>query len=350
MQPQISMSAGATSALRTAETRVKLVSTDGIKPSNRRDFWEANTAPVFGRLDVELESTRPFLGSLEHTTVADLIFSRLRAHVPHRVVRTTSWARQDGRAFVKAVLLTGGSSVLEQDGRTTTLRAGEWTVYDTAKPYSVTIPRRVEMLSVLMPREKLLGRTLDLEGLAGRRLSGDRGLGKLIWGLISNAFDEIPDIQNGSSDDVAGIVIQMTRLALLDSSGAHSAPDAKAALRDRIKLYIASHLSDPDLSLKKIATAAGCTKRYLHMVFQAEGISISDYMRRQRLEHCRKDLLNPACAHRSITDIAYSWGFNSSNHFSRCFKQSFGASPRHLRAEFAPWLAEESWKLRSARR
>lgn len=333
------MPASATLAVNSAPTSGKCVSTDGIKVSERRDFWEACTAPVFGSLDVELRGTQAFSASFEYTTIADLIFSRLKSHVPHRVIRTGASARRDGRAFVKAVLLTGGGSVLEQDGRSTTLRPGEWSVYDTAKPYSVTIPDRAEMLLVLMPREKLLARSLDLRGLMARRFSGRRGLGKLIWSLISDTFNEIPDIQNRSSHDVADIVIQLTRLALGDFSGDYLSADPKSALRDRIKLYIANHLADPELSITKLADVTGCTKRYLHMVFQAEGISISDYILKQRLERCREDLLNPACAHRSITDIAYSWGFNNSNHFSRCFKQSFGAAPRHLRSAFAPWLA-----------
>ncbi|HXU20474.1 MAG TPA: helix-turn-helix domain-containing protein, partial [Verrucomicrobiae bacterium] len=80
-----------------------------------------------------------------------------------------------------------------------------------------------------------------------------------------------------------------------------------------------------------------CTKRYLHMIFHSEDVSISDYILKLRLERCREDLLNPACAHKSITDIAYSWGFNNSNHFSRCFKRAFGVAPRRTRSEFAPW-------------
>lgn len=333
------MPASATLAVNATPPAVKCVSTEGVKVTERRDFWEASTAPVFGSLDVELRGTQPFNASFEYTTIADLIFSRLKSHVPHRVIRSASSARQDSRALVKAVLLTGGGSVLEQNGRATTLRPGEWSIYDTAKPYSVTIPDRAEMLLVLMPREKLLARSLDLQGLVARRFSGRTGLGKLIWSLISDTFDQIVDIRNRSSHDVADIVIQMTRLALSDFSGEYLSVDSKAALRDRIKLYIASHLADPELSITKLASVTGCTKRYLHMVFQAEGISISDYILKQRLERCREDLLSPSCAHRSITEIAYSWGFNNSNHFSRCFKQSFGASPRHLRTEFAPWLA-----------
>ncbi|MGD1212428.1 MAG: hypothetical protein ABR973_13855 [Candidatus Acidiferrales bacterium] len=99
-------------------------------------------ANVFGSLEVELRSSEAFSASFEYTTVADLIFCRLASHVPHRAVRTEALARQDDRAFVKAVLLTKGSSVLEQNGRTTHLRTGEWSIYDTSKPYSMTIPCR----------------------------------------------------------------------------------------------------------------------------------------------------------------------------------------------------------------
>lgn len=44
-----------------------------------------------------------------------------------------------------------------------------------------------------------------------------------------------------------------------------------------------------------------------------------------------------ACAHRSIMEIAYSWGFNNPNHFSRCFKRQFGVAPRELRNNLRMW-------------
>lgn len=315
---------------------LRCVSTDGIKESDRCEFWRASTAPVFGPLQVELLEDRGFEGSFQFTMVSDLIFSRIVSRTPHRVVLSGASALH-GRGFVKAVLHTRGRSILQQNGRTAILRPGEWSIYDTAAPYSITLPDRSEMLVVLIPRERLLARSLDLHHLAARRFSGRRGLGKLIWSLISNVFDEIPQIGRRSNHDVASIVIQMTRLALIDFSGDRPSARGQEALRDRIKAYIGDHLSDSDLSIAKLAAATGCTKRYLHMIFHCEDVSISDYILKLRLERCRQELLNPACAHKSITDIAYSWGFNNSNHFSRCFKRAFGVPPRHTRSEFAPW-------------
>ena len=317
---------------------LRCVSTDGIKESDRCEFWRAGTAPIFGSLEIDLLGNQTFNGSFQFTAVSDLIFSRLASHTPHRVVLSGAAALRGG-ACVKAVLLTGGRSILEQNGRTTVLRPGEWSIYDTAAPYTITIPVRSEMLVVLIPRDRLVARSLDIHNLVVRRFSGRRGLGKLIWGLISNIFDEIPQIDTRSNYDVASIVVQMTRLALIDCSGEHPSVHATGALRERVKAYIDDHLSDSDLSIAKLAAATGCTKRYLHMIFHSEDVSISDYILKLRLERCRQELLNPACAHKSITDIAYSWGFNNSNHFSRCFKRAFGVPPRHTRSEFAPWAA-----------
>ena len=35
---------------------------------------------------------------------------------------------------------------------------------------------------------------------------------------------------------------------------------------------------------------------------------------------------------RTLTEIAYSWGFSDFSHFSRCYKEKFGCSPKHDRA------------------
>lgn len=334
------MHTGPLRALDADTSPFRSVSTEGIKVSDRRDFWEASASLLFGTLQLEMQRREAFSANFEYTSVADMVFCRLSAGVPHRVVRTDAVARQDNRAFMKAVFQTQGSSVLQQNGRTTPLRAGEWSVYDFEQPYSVAIPESAEMCILLIPRDKVLTGDFDLRSLALRRFPGRRGLGKLIWSLALATFDQIPEIQGRSSRDVADILVQMIRLALMDSSGGRASMDSKEALRERVKLYIARHLADPDLSIAKLASVTQCTKRYLHMVFQSEQISISDYILRLRLERCREDLLDPSCAHRSITDIAYSWGFNNSNHFSRCFKQAFGLCPRQLRNTFAPWPAE----------
>ena len=102
----------------------KLVSTEGVKPSERREFWEEGAGFLFGTLRVEIQNRALFNANFEHTSISDLVFCRLSAGTPHRVFRTEAVARNDNRAFVKAVLQLEGSSILEQDGRSTATSHG----------------------------------------------------------------------------------------------------------------------------------------------------------------------------------------------------------------------------------
>jgi len=324
------------------------ISTEGIKAAERREFWQLRTGSLCGPLQLEVPGKEAFNATFEYTNLADLILCRLSSYVPHRVIRTGAFARRDDRGFVKVLLQARGCSILEQNGRTTLLRSTEWSIHDTAKPYSLEIPRQAEMFFLMIPREKIATRNLDLKELAGRRFSGRHGLGKLIWNLVPTAFDETPAIRTHSSNDVADILAHMVRLALLEASAQCVPADSKDALRDRVKLYIENHLRDADLSISKLAHVAHYTKRYLHMAFRHEKISISEYILKLRLERCLEDLRNPAFTHRSITDIAFSWGFNNSNHFSRRFKEVYGISPRDSRAEFSPLLTHGNGRHRIA--
>jgi AraC-like DNA-binding protein len=344
----ISMHADEIAAVSVGPSGWESISTDGIKASERREFWQARTGSLFGSYQLEVRGAQAFNASFEYTSIADLILCRLSADVPHRVTRTGASVRRDDRGYAKAVMQTRGCSVLEQNGRTTLLRPTEWTIFDTAKPHSITIPERAEMFMLLIPRQKILTRNFDLQDVAGRRFSGRQGVGKLMWNLIPEAFEQIPAIRKRASYDVADMLAQMMRLAILDSFDECLPADSKDALRERVKLYIESHLRDADLSISKLARVAHCTKRYLHMAFQPEKSSISEFILKLRLERCFEDLRSPSCAQRSITDIAYSWGFNNSNHFSRCFKQVYGICPRHSRLEFGPLLAHGSERHRKA--
>jgi AraC-like DNA-binding protein len=93
----------------------------------------------------------------------------------------------------------------------------------------------------------------------------------------------------------------------------------------RAQAYIREHLRDPDLSIDRISAALGCTKRYLHMLFSERGMTVSDYIWSARLQHCRQEL--ETHAGKTITDVAFSWGFSSSSHFSRVFRKCYGVVP-----------------------
>jgi AraC-like DNA-binding protein len=107
-----------------------------------------------------------------------------------------------------------------------------------------------------------------------------------------------------------------------------SQPASGKPISQKIKDYIGTNLHDPDLCIDGIASAFNCSKRYLHMAFACEGTTIARYIWSVRLEKCRRDL--ESARRGTVTDIAFSWGFNSSSHFSRLFKERYGVTPSRL--------------------
>lgn len=98
-------------------------------------------------------------------------------------------------------------------------------------------------------------------------------------------------------------------------------------LRDRVMAYILAHLEDPRLSRSTVAAAHSMSPRTLDRLFGGEEWSVSGYIRHERLEAVRRDLENPALAHRGVSALAARWCFFDAAHFSRCFREAYGFPP-----------------------
>jgi len=306
------------------------VSTDQVRPQERTAFWTELIWHMLGRLRSETFGDENFHGRMVHGEVGSVKMCRLSAG-RHRVVRTPDLIRQDDRGYLKLVVQLEGSTWFEQNGRKTLLAPGEWSIYDTMKAYSVSNTSPIEQLVLLVPREKVLTERMKADELMVQRYSARAGIGRLACDLMGAAFDEIPGSTPQSAEAIGDAITQLLRHSLLERSGIATDLSHREALRDRIKAYIVRNLRDPGLSIDQIATTFRCSKRNLHKAFSHDGATISEYIWRLRLERCRDDLLSPSCAWKSITEIAFSWGFNSSTHFSKAFREAFGSPPRLYR-------------------
>lgn len=306
------------------------ISTDQAGPRDRLALWTDALWHLLGRLRSNAYAASSFRGRLVHGEIGSLKLCRLSAS-SHRVERTPDLIGQDDRGFLKVVIQIEGFACLEQNGRKTLLSPGEWSIYDTARPYTVSNTSDVEQLLLLVPREKILTRSLDLNDSLARQYSARTGIGRLTCELMRAAFDEIPAYNRQSAEDVADSISNLIRHSLLERCGQPSDLSVRENLRDLIKAYLDRNLRDPGLSIDQLANAFNCTKRNLHKAFSSEGTTISNNILKLRLERCRSDLDNPAHSAKSITDVAFFWGFNSSTHFSRAFKDAYGVPPQAYR-------------------
>ena len=91
------------------------------------------------------------------------------------------------------------------------------------------------------------------------------------------------------------------------------------------------HSKDFRLGVDFIAQTERISKRYLHMLFKIQNISVSKYIQQLRLDVCYKDLTNSEFNNFSISNIALAWGFGDLSHFNLCFKAQYSHTPRQIR-------------------
>lgn len=98
-----------------------------------------------------------------------------------------------------------------------------------------------------------------------------------------------------------------------------------------IKDYIDQHSQDT-ISLNQLAEISHLNKFYMSHIFsKAYGISPINYLLERRILHS-KELLKTTDF--SVTQIAHTTGFSSSNYFSQSFKKYTGMTPKAYRLKY----------------
>lgn len=316
--------------------KLAVVSTEGVANTNLIDEWKKFLSVYLARNPDDLTTSgitfepgdaRQFRGCIEYGDLGDSSICRVLCD-SHRYVRDPKEAF-DTRATTMIVLQNRGTSLFHQDGRRNCLAPGDWNIYDTTRPFSVVSTSQSEQLVFLYRQGAARDLRPTLERVA-RRSFGHDGIERAARDLISTAFRECQKMSYRSGATTAESIIQLVRTAVEEAA---EAPDRSApTVKCQIVEFIESHLRDERLAVGTIAQAFGYSTRQIHRMFQDEtGMTVSEYIWKSRLERSLQDLRDAANQDRTITDIAFTWGFSNAAHFSRAFKDTYGITPRECR-------------------
>ena len=311
-------------------TTASVMSTDSVEPIERAAIWRDWIWTHFGGLESDLYGDTGFDGHMSASTAGDVVLTKLEAN-RHRVLKSPQLARANDRAYLKIVAPWQGSAAVQQQGREAWVRPGGWAIYDTTGSYEIANPERVEHLIVMLPKEQLTERGLKLEPLMARHVGGVSGIARVALETMRSTYQELPQMSETAARGAGELIVELVRLSLQELAGRESSVTQLEAFRDRIREHIGQHLRDPSLTLDHIAQALNCSKRHLHNAFSAEDDTLAHYIQRQRIQACMRELSNPTRSQRTITEIAFSWGFNNGAHFSRVFREHTGQSPSDFR-------------------
>jgi AraC family transcriptional regulator len=99
----------------------------------------------------------------------------------------------------------------------------------------------------------------------------------------------------------------------------------------RVTEFVLAEIED-DLSLDKLAEAAGLSTAHFSQMFRAStGESPHRFVMRHRVDRAR-EMLRKSDAR--VLDVAVACGFKTQQHFARVFRRVCGASPTEYRQEF----------------
>jgi acetamidase/formamidase/AraC-like DNA-binding protein len=233
-------------------------------------------------------------------------------------------------------------AVLKAGGSPQTVPAGRIILLPRQTDWRVTFHRDMRAILLSVTADSFGGRKISLPECRDATILPPGGLADVLGHTLEAAAEALETLSPEAWNTIRLSLAEM--LLTLSRQKSSSAAEAigvgtQAALLQRICDSIERKLGDPELTPVRIAQIEGISERYLQKLFEATGDNFTHYLRERRLQHCWSDLASPAEAHRSVSDIAFGYGFSDAAHFSRSFRDRFGLSPRAFRQQQAERLS-----------
>lgn len=312
----------------------RLLSTAHVEPRQRLAYWTDMVCDTYVQLDCDATGgARGIEGEIAADTLATLQLSRVTS-TAQTVRRTPAKIARASEDYFLVSIQTRGEGVVVQDGRSARLARGDFALYDSTRPYELRFEGPFQQYVLMLPGPTLRTALRDTRGLTASAVSGQRGAGHLMIGMIETLALDIDTLAPESAAAVADSVTQILIAGLSALPAARQLPVSQltAYHREQIKACVRARLREPGLTVASIAGQLRLAPSTLHRAWAGEPCSVADWIWALRLDAARRDLCDPGLTACSVSRIAFSWGFNDAAHFSRAFRARFGCSPRELRA------------------
>jgi AraC-like DNA-binding protein len=305
----------------------------GESAADRADSWRELLDTTIGPLEPDGVPDEVRAGDLGAVRVA-----ALSQRDPGGARRTARHVRRSDSELYKVDVLVRGRGVIEQDGRQAALEAGDLTFVDLARPARWAMASSVTCVGIVFPPAMLPLRREQVAPLTAVRIAGDEDSGALVSSFARQLVGHL-DGPGAHRARLGTAVLDLLAVALGSRLGrAEELPpeSRQRALVLRIRAFIEENLGDPDLTPGMVAAAHYVSVRYLHKLFETESATVAEWIRRRRLERCRRDLLDPALRALPVNAIGARWGLLNAAHFSRAFRAAYGAAPQEYRSVMRP--------------
>lgn len=255
--------------------------------------------------------------------------------------RRVSHIRQDRADHYMLYVPLSAEVDMLQDGHQAKITPGTFAFVTMARPFTGAVygaqpGDSYATLHVRIPASLLRERFPYIDDFCNHAFKIAPGASRIMTAVLNAAFQDGTLLTESQALAFGRTVVDVVANAALEGAelcGFTSTQPRRGrqAALVRIQGFIEENLSNPNLTTSHIADKCGISVRHLHSLFEDTGCSVASWVREMRLQRCRDMLRNPRMQDRSLTEVAFDWGFNDASHFSRVYKNRFGHSPSEER-------------------
>jgi AraC-like DNA-binding protein len=304
---------------------------DDLPAADRVPYYRDVISRMLTRMDVESMADR-FSCNASFYRLSGLSIS----HLAGGAVRSDrSRAMAEGNHELVLIIGHEGAYTVSQHGREATVSAGSAALVSAEEPsrsertasriLCVGIPRGLLSPMLTNPDAALMS-AIPSTNEALRLLSRYVDLFIKDAALMQTA--ELRRLAVSHIHDLAALTIGATR----DAREVAAGRGLRAARLRAVKLDIAHNLVDGTVSAEALARRQRVSPRYIHRLFEGEGMTLSQFVLGLRLAQAYRMLTDPAHADMTIGGLAYGVGFTDLSTFNRAFRRRYGAAPSDVRA------------------
>ncbi|HEY1426711.1 MAG TPA: AraC family transcriptional regulator [Caulobacteraceae bacterium] len=318
-----------------ADFRLLTLHTDELQPRERLDFWRDVLSRKLLRVAIDPVSERPFRAeaSLRAQHGVRMGLGSLGPTISHRTRDIVA----DDNDDVALLVNLEGPFIARQGADELDLDAGEGVVADCRAVGAFVRPTPGRLLCIRMPRAVLGEYSCGVDAALGRRIAPDTDTLRLLVSYVT-ALNQPPGLMlpPEASYPIVRHVCDLAALTIgAGRDGAHLAENRglAAARLQAIKAQVNANIGARALTVDEAAASQGVTARYVRKLFEAEGLSFTNYVTERRLARAHALLTEPLRTPAPISAIAYDVGFGDLSYFNRAFRRRYGATPSEVREE-----------------
>jgi len=309
------------------------ICTESVPLHDRPDYWRQTRQDLFkDNCRIKPDPDTPFHASVSLMKIGPLILSDCQGSSFRMIRQGCSEA-----GSLALLIQQEGECMIHHRNHQTLLSPGSFCVFPADSQVEFEMPGTYRQLSLRFQASLLSERFAGWEQSAFSRIPCDAGAGGIFLGLV-RAMQQHGESTNSKCrieafQAMLGLLATTLRELTAEESPAQVTRMASYH-KARIRSFVLENLANPELDISHIANKVGLSQRYVHRLFNDEPMQLMHWIWNERLARCLKELASHAGVGRSVSSVAYSWGFNDASHFSRSFRKRYGVSPRDVQSEY----------------